>query len=230
MSEPQPLPVQFADLAGGSWPAALQIVSALYQRDKHIQSNNTDSIAANIDERLIEVKMAVGAHGALVLPLARRSVSGENVGGGKDFLTNNNALYGVFETRCGGHVAVGCLEAHFWKGLCQLTGVEEYALEFALSDPKAKREVREALLTRDAAYWEEECLKIGVPVTKLVTPETSRSNLERLTGDKLSVDINITCKKTSSESILELPRLPLSIGTPSPLPAPKLGSDNDKYF
>lgn len=236
MPDPKPLPVQFADLAGGSWPAALQIVAALYQRDCNI-SSGSNGIA---NERLIEVKMAIGAHAALVLPLARRSVSGDEVGRGKDFLVDNNALYGVFKTKCGGNVAIGCLEAHFWKGLCQLTGVEEYSMEIALTSAKAKHEIEQALMKHDAEYWEREFSNIGVPVTKIVSPEDARSNLERLTGDKLSVDVAMTAssKQTSQESqpsestshILQLPRMPLSIGTPSPLPGPKLGSDNDKHF
>jgi crotonobetainyl-CoA:carnitine CoA-transferase CaiB-like acyl-CoA transferase len=243
MSKPQPLPVQFADLAGGSWPAALQIVSALYQRDK-LRSTNTSSSSAHnsnhdnetmsSEERLIEVKMASGAHAALVLPLARRSVSGEEVGGGRDFLTETNALYGVFPTQCGGHVAVGCLEAHFWSGLCKVTGLEQTPMDSALKDVKVKQKLEASFLTQSASYWEENLFKIGVPVTKILSPEEGSANLEKLTGDKMTVNVEIVNHKdndkTKSRHTLALPKMPLSIGSPSAQAAPKLGCDNDEFI
>jgi hypothetical protein len=57
--------------------------------------------------------MAVAAHDALVLPLARRQVSGEAVGAGQDLLLGGSAAYGVFLTQGGEHLAVGALEPHF---------------------------------------------------------------------------------------------------------------------
>ena len=128
-----PLPVQFADLAGGAWPAALQIVAALYRRDAappaacaaDSAQEGGGSAAARAEgdgrsddqwrERLVDVKMVAGAHSGLALPLARRAQSGERVGGGRDFLTGNYAAYAVYHTLCGGHLAIAALEPHFWS-------------------------------------------------------------------------------------------------------------------
>jgi hypothetical protein len=76
----KPLPVQWADLAGGAWPAALQIVAALYKRDNNSDramggSATTTTISSSISSssssggvedaalhaagRLLDVNMAV---------------------------------------------------------------------------------------------------------------------------------------------------------------------------
>jgi alpha-methylacyl-CoA racemase len=136
-----PPPMQFADFAGGAWPTALQIVAALYHRDasraalaaleeggeeeeeeeREEERSATKRAAARAAlgswrDRLVDVKMALGAHAALTLPMARRAASGEAVGGGADFLAGGEiASYAVYYTLCGGHIAIAALEPHFWK-------------------------------------------------------------------------------------------------------------------
>jgi len=70
MRSPAPLPVQFADLAGGAWPAALQVVAALYQRDTPTAiagggDGRGESDEASVAHRLIEVNMTVRGENAL---------------------------------------------------------------------------------------------------------------------------------------------------------------------
>mmetsp|Transcript_77124 Transcript_77124/g.151060 ORF Transcript_77124/g.151060 Transcript_77124/m.151060 type:complete len:490 (+) Transcript_77124:81-1550(+) len=300
-----PLPVQWTDLAGGSWPAALQIVAALYERDCQTtqdrggvgegEGGNVDQLVQNgstvscTAERLLDVNMAVGAHAALVLPLARRAVETEEgtralVGDGRDFLSRGSACYGVFECGCGGHLAVGALEPHFWDALCEATGVEG-SLEDAMkshapgggSDQsegggggRGGREgeggggattvavLREAmaaaLRSRTAEEWRALLAAKGVPATMVVEPEDAAAHLETLTGTAVTLEVCIPpCSSMSTNSsplsavpsgeqrekasdglvdsgkstLLQLPRMPLSLGTPSSLPGPSLGSQDE---
>jgi crotonobetainyl-CoA:carnitine CoA-transferase CaiB-like acyl-CoA transferase len=56
-----PLPVQWADLAGGSWPAALQIVAALYERDCQIKAplNKGHEVEESSRSRLLDINLTV---------------------------------------------------------------------------------------------------------------------------------------------------------------------------
>ncbi len=168
--------------------------------------------------------MAVGALSTLVLPLARRAQDkNEAIGGGRDFLAGDAAIYGVFECAGGGHVALGALEPHFWKPLCAAMGVA--IANGAMFTPAARRQVAAALATRTASEWELALQAVGVPATKVVPPEEAIEGLEALTGTALTVEVPF-----SDGSVLRLPRLPLSLGTPSPLPGPKLGANNEEFL
>jgi alpha-methylacyl-CoA racemase len=82
-----PLPVQVADIAGGSYPAALQIVAALYRRDHDASRRGS----------IIDVSMTDGAHALLGLPLAQHYVSGMTVGGGNATLNGAIPGYGLYQ-------------------------------------------------------------------------------------------------------------------------------------
>ena len=206
-----PLPVQVADLAGGSWPAALQIVAALYRRDCR-GAIGTDAMAEeHWKERLVDVKMALGAHSMLALPLARHAASGERVGGGSDFLAGGAAPYGVYIAQCGGHVALAALEPHFWRALCRVTGMvsgadqgggggggggggdddDDDAEYPRMDDPLARQNLDAIFLSKSAQEWERVLVAAGVPATALVAAEESSRAVEALTGDCPAVTVSI---------------------------------------
>src|SRR4051812_36475571 len=60
-AEPAVLPVQVADIAGGSYPAVIQILAALRRRER-------DGVGAVID-----VSMTDNAYALLAMPVSRRS-------------------------------------------------------------------------------------------------------------------------------------------------------------
>lgn len=115
-ASPALLPVQVADLACGAWPAAMQIVTALYARQK----SNRGSV--------IDVSMTDGAYSLLVMPLARHALAedgkAEPISQGRDWLAGAVPCYGVYKTK-NGHLAVGALEPKFWEPFVTAIGAPE---------------------------------------------------------------------------------------------------------
>ena len=104
MKTPTLLPVQVADLAGGAWPAAMQICAALFARER----DNEGCV--------IDVSMTDGVSGLMAMTMAR-VVADEAVDGGEELLVGKVACYGVYPT-ADGFLAVGALEPKFWQAVC----------------------------------------------------------------------------------------------------------------
>ena len=125
--------MQVADLCGGSWPAALQIVAALYRRMNRGQGSKGSGgggigIGGGGGGCVIDVSMTDGAHAMLALPLARYSIDGKSVANGSELLGGDAVpCYRVYACKGGTHVSVGALEPHFWARLCEAVGLEEHA-------------------------------------------------------------------------------------------------------
>lgn len=208
MKDPAVLPVQIADLVGGAWPAALQIVSALYARERTREG------------AVIDVSMTEGAHAMLVMPLARFAASpDEPIGGGHDLLAGAIPSYGVYPTK-DGHLAVGALEPKFWLGFTSALGLEELA-DKGLStgdDGVYARQVLEAKLReRTTAEWEAFFREHDVCVEPVRAPEGVATSDAQLHARGVTVDVD-----TGGES-LPLPKTPLRLSQAATRPAPTLG-------
>jgi crotonobetainyl-CoA:carnitine CoA-transferase CaiB-like acyl-CoA transferase len=93
-------PVQIADLAGGAQAAVIEILAALYHRERTGEGSR------------IVVSMTANAH-----RLVAHRVAGDPV---PRLLTGGVACYRVYETADGRHLTVAALEPRFWLNLCDL--------------------------------------------------------------------------------------------------------------
>jgi crotonobetainyl-CoA:carnitine CoA-transferase CaiB-like acyl-CoA transferase len=139
MATPTLLPVQVADLAGGAWPAAMQICAALVGRARTGRG------------AVIDVSMTAGVMGLLTMPLGRAAV-GEDVAQGKDLLAGRVPSYGVYATS-DGFVAVGALEPKFWAALCATIERPDLAERGFDDDGEAQRALQAVLATKTTAEW-----------------------------------------------------------------------------
>jgi alpha-methylacyl-CoA racemase len=107
---PQVPGFQLADIGGGLW-SALGILAALQGRSR----TGEGSI---VDVAMVEASMpfAISAFGMLFAGQALRR--------GDEPLTGGLAIYGTYETKDGGHVALGALEPKFWAAFCAGAGLE----------------------------------------------------------------------------------------------------------
>lgn len=207
MKDPSVLPVQVADLVGGAWPAALQIVSALFARERTRRG------------AVIDVSMTEGAHAMLVMPLARHAADDEPIGGGHDLLAGAIPSYRVYPTK-DGHLAVGALEPKFWLGFTSALGLEELA-DKGLStgdDGVYARQVLEAKLReRTTAEWEAFFREHDVCVEPVRAPEDVATTDAQLHERGVTVDVD------AGGQTLPLPRTPLRLSQAATRPAPVLG-------
>lgn len=137
MKTPVVLPVQVADLAGGAWPAAMQICAALVGRG----SSGKGAV--------IDVSMKDGVTGLLSMMLARTLV-GEDVDGGRDLLVGAVPCYGVYECK-DGFVSVGSLEPKFWAAFCEAIGRPD--LKDSSFDDAIRGVVATTLQAKTTAEW-----------------------------------------------------------------------------
>lgn len=102
MKTPGLLPVQVADIAGGSYPAVIQILAALYSR------------VSTRKGTYIDVSMTDCALALTSMSFARFEGTGESYASGTDILCGKFPCYDIYAT-LDGHVSVGALEPKFWR-------------------------------------------------------------------------------------------------------------------
>ncbi len=164
MATPTLLPVQVADLAGGAWPAAMQICAALVGR------------ATTGRGAVIDVSMKDGVTGLLSMMLARTLV-GEDIAAGKDLLVGAVPCYGVYATR-DGFLAVGSLEPKFWAAFCGAIGHDE--LRDAGFDEGTRAVVAAVLAGETTAHWSRVFAAVDACVEPVLSPDEAIAEARRV--------------------------------------------------
>ena len=99
---------------------------------------------------------------------------------GESWVNGAYPYYGVYETKDGKYITIGCIEPHFWVNLCRLLGKEDYisydfASEHMFEKPEDKKwdEVssflKQAFLTKNRDEWFELLCQNDVPAGKVYT-------------------------------------------------------------
>lgn len=172
---PVPMPVQVADLAGGM-SAALQIVAALWERERTGVGRFLD--VALFDAAVEWMQSVIGA---------TYRAEQENPARANMPLTGAYPCYNIYETREGQYMALGALEPIFWKAFC--VNAERADLIDFQFDAEAIPRVAEFFKTRTRAEWIEFsqqvdcCLEPLLDVSEtLQHPQVLARNLIRTNG------------------------------------------------
>jgi alpha-methylacyl-CoA racemase len=135
-----------ADIAAGGMQAAMAVMAALLRRHH-----------TGVGEHL-DVSIADGVVAMMSLYVDEYLATGVEPGPGHYILTGRYACYDLYECSDGRFVSVGAIEPQFWKNLCRLLGLEQYA--GAQTDDDSQAEVRAALAaafrTRTRDEWVDE--------------------------------------------------------------------------
>jgi alpha-methylacyl-CoA racemase len=138
---PLPMPVQVADISGGSWVAVAGILAALHRRERTGQGG------------VVDVAMTEGVVATMALPLATSWARGTPLRRGHEPLAGAAACYRAYRTLDGRFVALAALEPHFFARFCEVAGVPELGprqLDGGGRGPVAELEALFATRTRDA--------------------------------------------------------------------------------
>jgi alpha-methylacyl-CoA racemase len=152
--------LQIADLLGGAATAAIGILGALLGAQRQGEG------------RYIDVAMADAVLANQIVALGSLDDTGAVAPRGDDLLTGGVPCYGVYETRDGRWLAVGALEAKFWRLLCDaLSRPDLVPLQFATGDEGER--VRAALAaifrTRTRDEWSACFANVDCCVTPVLT-------------------------------------------------------------
>ena len=136
--------LQIADLLGGAASAAIGILGALVGASRSGRGRSIDVAMAD----------AVLAH--QIFALGALEETGHLAPRGTDLLTGGVPCYGVYETRDARWLAVGALEAKFWRTLCAALGRDDLVGgQFATGNEgtRVRAELEAVFATDTLAGW-----------------------------------------------------------------------------
>ncbi len=135
-------PVLLADIAGGSYPAVINILLALRQRDRTGEGG------------FLDIAMAENLLPFLFWGLAEGQASGRWPRANAGLFTGASPRYRIYRAACGRHLAVAALENKFWQAFCEAIELPG-ALRDDSHDPAATLAgVARLLAQKPASHWE----------------------------------------------------------------------------
>ena len=134
-------PVLTADLAGGTYPAVVNILLALLLREKTGQGTHLD--IAMTDNMFMLMTWAIG----------QGLIAGDWPQSGEALLTGGTARYQIYPTSDGRFVAAAPIEQKFWVRFCELIALPEALRDDTKDTDATLREVRRIIASRPADDW-----------------------------------------------------------------------------
>ncbi|RKE73480.1 CaiB/BaiF CoA transferase family protein [Pseudorhodoplanes sinuspersici] len=135
-------PALIADIGGGTFPAVINILLALRQRDLTGQG-------CHLDIAMTDAMFTFAWHA-----LARRFATERCPAPGESELCGGSPRYQLYPAKDGGLIACAALEDHFWRRFASVIGLDP-TLTDDRRDPAATMAAVAALIaTRSAAEWE----------------------------------------------------------------------------
>ena len=140
---PAMLHSQIADIGAGSYPAVMNILTALMGRRRARRGCHLD------------IAMTDNLFPFLWMPLALGHATGRWAKGGDTRLTGASARYRIYVTADGGYLSVGALEQKFWDAFCDLIGLDAALRDDSLDPQASIAGVATIIVGEDAAHWRE---------------------------------------------------------------------------
>lgn len=141
MDQPVVPPALIADIAGGTYPAVMNILLAVIERGQTGKG------------RYLDVAMTDNLFPFMYWALGEGFAFGQWPSNGGSLVTGGSARYQLYPTRDRQIVAAAPIEERFWQNFCSMIGLEqEYSSDAGSAATKAR--VAEIIRSQDAAYWE----------------------------------------------------------------------------
>ena len=208
IEHPAPPPALIADIAGGSFPAVINILLALRAREQSGEGSYLDIAMTDAMFTFAWYALALGqAAGRFPKP-------------GELHLAGGSPRYQLYPTKDGKLVACGALEQKFWLAFAAAIGLPEEFVDDR-RDPKATRAAAAKLIARKTAEEWRPILARADCCASIVTP------LEEALRDPHFVERGLFAHQVASASGETMPALPLPIApqfrdAPGVKKAPKL--------
>jgi len=216
-SQPVLPPALVADIAGGAYPAMINILMALEARHRTGRGAYLD--VAMTDNLFTFMYWAMG----------QGLASGQWPKPGGELVTGGSPRYNLYPTRDGRFIAAAPIEPKFWATFCALIGLEP---EFADDEPAPERtraRIAAIIAGRDAADWEaqfagKDCCCVVV------------KTLDEALTDPHFRERGLFAHRLRGASGADLPALPLPLAAcfrdpaAGPVSAPALGAQNTLIF
>jgi alpha-methylacyl-CoA racemase len=202
-------PMLAADIAGGSFPAVINILLALRARDQTGQG-------CRIDIAMTDA-MFTFTWAALALGIA----TGKFPKSGEMWLVGGSPRYQIYPAKDGKLVACGAIEQKFWIAFAKAISLPAEFIDDAANPAAARDAVAKLIATKSSAEWRP-IFAAADCCTTIVSP------LEEAMRDPHFVERGLFAHEVATASGKRLPALPLPISPEFREPAgakkaPKLG-------
>ncbi|MDP3547613.1 MAG: CaiB/BaiF CoA-transferase family protein [Phreatobacter sp.] len=135
-------PVLAADIAGGAYPAVLNILMALVGRSATGRGCPLDVAMADNLFTFAYWGLAAGHAGTWPRP-------------GAELVTGGSPRYQIYRTADGRHLAAAPLEERFWQVFCDRIGLAQDERDDAADPEGVRRRVADLIQQRSAAEWRD---------------------------------------------------------------------------
>lgn len=136
-------PALIADIAGGAYPAVMNILLALRARDQTGKGC------------CLDISMADGMFTFMYWALGEAQATNQWPKPGNELVTGGSPRYQIYRTSDNRFVAAAPLEQKFWENFCQLIDLPEEYRDDENHESEVKKAVAEKIAEAPASYWSE---------------------------------------------------------------------------
>ena len=206
-------PALIADIAGGTYPALVNILMALRVRDR-------TGKGAHID-----IAMADGLFPFLYWALGDAQTGGGAPGNSDALVTGGSPRYRLYTARDGGRVAVAALEPKFWAAFCDVVDLDP-ALRDDARDPAATTAgVARIIAAEPVAHWAP--LLAAADCCCTIVQDVAQALDDPHFAARGTFDRDLSASGDTIRA-LPLPLAPALRGDPDPA-SPRLGAHNEDF-
>jgi alpha-methylacyl-CoA racemase len=180
-----------ADIGGGAYPAIINVLLALIQRERSGRGCH------------IDIAMAENVLPFLYAGLAKQLSTGMGVTPGGEVTTGGTARYQIYKTKDGRYLSVAPVEDRFWSIFAATIGLSDGERQDGIEPSQLIALVRRKIASRDLAEWTEIFARTDVCVAPVATLEDALGSPQFLARGTFSF-------KVTSENA-EIAALPVPI-------------------
>lgn len=136
-------PALIADIAGGAYPATVNILLALRERDRTGEG------------AFLDVSMSDNIFPFLYWAMGAGMVTGEFPGNGDNLVTGGGPRYQLYPTADGRMVAAAPIEQKFWEAFCETIALDPDLRDDTRDPAKTTAAVAKIIAGQSASYWRE---------------------------------------------------------------------------
>ena len=209
-------PALVADIAGGSYPAVINILLALRKRD------------LNKEGSYIDLSMTENLFPFMFWGLGSGFAHNKWPGNSDGVLSGGSPRYNIYKTSDGSYVAAAPLEDRFWNKFCEAIELPKKFIKMQNDQEKVIQEIRKIIGQKEKNYWLDVFNKADCCCSIV-------KSIEEAINDNHFKVRKIFENKIINNLGEEIPALPIPVDMQfrkdqKRASAPNLGNINDQFF
>ena len=209
-------PALVADIAGGSYPAVINILLALRKRD------------LNKEGSYIDLSMTENLFPFMFWGLGSGFAHNKWPGNSDGVLSGGSPRYNIYKTSDGSYVAAAPLEDRFWNKFCEAIELPKKFIKMQNNQEKVIQEIRKIIGQKEKNYWLDVFNKADCCCSIV-------KSIEEAINDNHFKVRKIFENKIINNLGEEIPALPIPVDMQfrkdqKRASAPSLGDINDQFF